>query len=1011
MADNNDIKTQAMASDLEVKEVTALDKVERMLDDDVLLLIRQISDGSQKCFKVRGYDFHGEDAYVIAKNHGFEGTYEDWQAAVNKVVDVQPLADNLTEVTKKAEKATADAISETDAVKLIAEQVSAAEAIRVANETERQSNEEARAEAETERESNEEARATQEGVRQDNETARENAEANRVTAEEKREAGFSAAKDAADKATESANSMASHPPYVDADGYYYKWNVGTQTYDKTDVNLVGKPFAIKKVFPSVADMEATDVNTFAENDFLLINTADVEDADNAKLYVVALNEQGEKFYSYLVDLSGFRGFTGKTPQLTIGTITTLEDGEEAAASLTYDGVDNDGNPKYKINFGIPKGKSFTFADFTEEQLEELKKPATDAANEAKAQTALCEAATAAANEAADASNAQTSLCEAATNSAQDILTRFGELVAAINIEVVGDGNAIASVSQTDSKLTFTKGSFLPLSGGTLTGDHEFLLEINSSNSYDFNYIRFVKNSTGKATATVGYYRNMAFIANESNSAPRIGVTDDGTPQYWTNFRGDTKYNLIHSGNIGQQSVANATRAVTLEGYHETDFHHIVGRYRFSSNGTAPYNYIHLCRIGNSSGYSTLDFEIDFRGRYYSAKIEIRITTGSVAYGTSNISIVKKVISGRSCGIWYVQTKNSSGYDYYDIYCKGEAWDSGSYEIINRGAGGILEFTSIASYVNSVPDGNVEVKNFTENINGDVTIDGRQYFRYGDSTLRFWGTTTGNDEKVYIQTGIDNRTDDYNVPNYGGVSKHRLVFQPNGGRVGICDSSPAYTLEVGNGNGGEGTCRIANKLMVATSDKSAAFNIAGDINGVNSIFKIGANINNASDNCPWYGLRLGSTSPVMLSGYFGVTIRTEQSSLQITSNKNMVFNGTFSTSGDITGFSSSDRRLKKNIHSLDCLGIIKHMGGTVGFEWKKDGKSSIGWIAQRVQKNLYMRDLVATGDNGFLKINYWSPKLIAVAFGAIEQVDSEVNRLKKKVAKLEATVKTLRRNRL
>ena len=550
MADNNNIiKTQAVASDLEVKEVTSLEKVERMHDDDVLLLIRQMEDGSQKCFKVRGYDFHGEDAYVIAKNHGFEGTYEDWQAAVNKVVDVQPLADNLTEVTKKAEKATADAISETEAVKLIAEQVSAAEAIRVAAEAERQSNEEARAEAETERESNEEARATQEGVRQDNEQAREVAETNRVTAETKREADFTAAKANAEKATSDANSMASHPPYVDADGYYYKWNVGTQTYDKTDVNLVGKPFAIKKVFPSVADMEATDVNTFAENDFLLINTADVEDADNAKLYVVALNEQGEKFYSYLVDLSGFRGFTGKTPQLTIGTITTLEDGEEAAASLTYDGVDNDGNPKYKINFGIPKGKSFTFSDFTEEQLEELKKPATDAANEAKAQVALCEAATAAANEAADASNAQTSLCEAATNSAQDVLTRFGELVAAINIEVVGDGNAIASVSQTDSKLTFTKGSFLPLSGGTLTGDHEFLLEINSSNSYDSNYIRFVKNSTGKATATVGYYRNMAFIANESNSAPRIGVTDDGTPQYWTNFRGDTKYNLIHSGNI------------------------------------------------------------------------------------------------------------------------------------------------------------------------------------------------------------------------------------------------------------------------------------------------------------------------------------------------------------------------------------------------------------------------------------------------------------------------------
>lgn len=196
------------------------------------------------------------------------------------------------------------------------------------------------------------------------------------------------------EATEKAHSTYSHPPYVDADGYYYRWNVDTNTYDKTDVNLTGKAFVIKKVFSSVTAMNAVSASSFAENDFILINTADVDDEDNAKLYVVAKNEQGEKFYSYLVDMSGFRGFTGKTPQFSIGTVTTLNSGEKASVAISSDGVDQDGNPKYKLNLGIPKGDKLVFADLTTEEITLLQKPATDAATKADDATAKAIAATA-----------------------------------------------------------------------------------------------------------------------------------------------------------------------------------------------------------------------------------------------------------------------------------------------------------------------------------------------------------------------------------------------------------------------------------------------------------------------------------------------------------------------------------------------------------------------------------------------------------------------------------------
>ena len=111
-------------------------------------------------------------------------------------------------------------------------------------------------------------------------------------------------------------------------------------------------------------------------------------------------------------------------------------------------------------------------------------------------------------------------------------------------------------------------------------------------------------------------------------------------------------------------------------------------------------------------------------------------------------------------------------------------------------------------------------------------------------------------------------------------------------------------------------------------------------------------------------------------------------------------------GGITAYSSSDIRLKQDLRKLDYLSIVKAMGGTYGFAWKKDNTRSIGWIAQHVLCNPHLKDIVETDENGYYKINYWSPKLIATAFGAIEQVGDEVSRLKARVVFLESEVQRL-----
>ena len=155
-------------------------------------------------------------------------------------------------------------------------------------------------------------------------------------------------------------------------------------------------------------------------------------------------------------------------------------------------------------------------------------------------------------------------------------------------------------------------------------------------------------SAGNADTLDGYHAN-GLLTALSNSNRGISLTIGGTTKSLSNI------------NVGD--------ADTVDGEHASAFTKIIGRHLISTNGTAPYNYIHLFRIANSDSYSTVDCEVDFRTRYHSAKLEIRISTNNPQYGNGNssISIVKKVINGRSCNFWVLPTVQSSGYNYYDIY--------------------------------------------------------------------------------------------------------------------------------------------------------------------------------------------------------------------------------------------------------------------------------------------------------------------------------------------------------
>lgn len=106
-------------------------------------------------------------------------------------------------------------------------------------------------------------------------------------------------------ATDKAEEIASNPPKI-VDGDWWIYDYDTKQYVNTGIAAIGDAFTYKKEYPSVEAMEAdwgtADVKL---GEYVLINTNDVEDPDDAKVYLKT--QEGWKF---IVDLSGMQGIQG-----------------------------------------------------------------------------------------------------------------------------------------------------------------------------------------------------------------------------------------------------------------------------------------------------------------------------------------------------------------------------------------------------------------------------------------------------------------------------------------------------------------------------------------------------------------------------------------------------------------------------------------------------------------------------------------------------------------------------
>jgi hypothetical protein len=341
----------------------------------------------------------------------------------------------------------------------------------------------------------------------------------------------------------------------------------------------------------------------------------------------------------------------------------------------------------------------------------------------------------------------------------------------------------------------------------------------------------------------------------------------------------------------------------------------------------------------------------------------------------------------------------------------------NYEVNNNGAGCYVSADALCSGITAITD-SIPVDNLSIVYSNDNGTNWTNYNISNDTKFKAYANVAGIDG---LTLGGNVITGNNDAEKLAQIKKNQLMFTfyvPNN-----CYSQ-VYFASVDMSNGVGVTCTVeylnSKGVIVNTFIKYMTglnqFNYINLSNG-NTAYGVGNDDRRYirfrfKHDQNTTALRNASINKIRIFAFTKYSFPTDRFMghtghiYNFDYNMNTYFPNSILAKGGVTAYASSDIRLKQDLRKLDYLGIIKAMGGTYGFAWKKDNTRSIGWIAQHVLCNPQLKDIVETDEKGYYKINYWSPKLIATAFGAIEQVGDEVSRLKARVVFLESEVQRL-----
>jgi hypothetical protein len=632
---------------------------------------------------------------------------------------------------------------------------------------------------------------------------------------------------------------------------------------------------------------------------------------------------------------------------------------------------------------------------------------------------------------------------ASAYSIKQLSTRISSLEggSATSISVSGSGNAVTSVTKNGTTISVVKGS-------TFLTAHQSLAGYMKTATADAKYMyhsrdNIVSDLNSFATNGAAHIYEMNNVTNRPNSNSWVQVMNWGTGDsaygfllandYSTNghmyFRqkiaGSWKdwKTIIDSSNIGSQSVNYAASAgsvawtnvsgrpstmknpsaLSWSGYSSGSYDGSAAKSISIPNNTN--------QLTNGAGFITASASITGNAASATKLQTTRTLWGQSFNGTANISGSMTGVGDMTLdagarikhgsGNLYIGNSDNSNWIGVQDICSQSSIGDGNWSLRTSGAAhfkdttinGTATIKNLLSLVDGSHKGLKMGSTYISSLDGEVILQGNTALRFGNDAWDYnqWAGLKYDHSSKTVYLGIAD----------GSIFKANSA--QSGGVINLKQGiSSVYTpaLYAGGDIYHTGVYRMLWKNSKASKYLNV-MNISQDDNGILTI---------------GYG-NFSNNKNVVLEGYnlnFRVGNDSGMKSMWLNYNNGnpvLSLDGNFYATGGVTAYKSSDERLKHDIHGVDSLAIIKAMGGTVAFRYNADNKDSIGWIAQRVLHNTFMQDLVEKDDKGFLKINYWSPKLIAVAFGAIEQVDDEVSRLKRRVRDLENEVEQLKSDRL
>ena len=143
------------------------------------------------------------------------------------------------------------------------------------------------------------------------------------------------------QAEKDIKELNAHPPVPGSDGYWLLWDLSSHSYQESDLPVPVGPAGPPNV------LEIGTVETLPADQPATASITGESPAQKLNLGI----PQGKQGATGNPGAPGKDGQNGVTPTLSAGNVETLEPGQPATASVTGDG------PEYQINLGIPRGQT------------------------------------------------------------------------------------------------------------------------------------------------------------------------------------------------------------------------------------------------------------------------------------------------------------------------------------------------------------------------------------------------------------------------------------------------------------------------------------------------------------------------------------------------------------------------------------------------------------------------------------------------------------------------------